>query len=372
MSNHMEKTMDTSETTAVAIPARAELAVLFRKEGGLDPIISRIEDEVRAHVPDVSTKRGRDAIASLAYKVARSKTMLDDAGKTLNEEARKQIDAVDAARRALRARLDALKDEARKPLDEWEAREKDRVDALSARLDRLANAQPAEDTSGAIAALIARVEAATIDETWQEFLPKAAVAKDATLNRLRTAYAQAKTREDQEAEIARLRAETEAREAAERARMEAEEAERQRAEAARIEAERAARIEREKQEAAERARAEAEAQAKAEAERIQREAAERAEAARRAAEAREAELQREVAEAKRREEEAAQRERDRIAAEKRAEDVARAKREADAQHRALIRKAIVNALSAMRGAATPEAIADALMEGKIPHVKVVL
>lgn len=75
--------MDTMESTALAIPERTELVALFTKEGGIDPIIARIEAEVRSHVPDVTTKRGRDAIASLAYKVARSKTTLDEAGKSL-------------------------------------------------------------------------------------------------------------------------------------------------------------------------------------------------------------------------------------------------------------------------------------------------
>lgn len=90
--------MDTMESTALAIPERTELVALFTKEGGIDPIIARIEAEVRSHVPDVTTKRGRDAIASLAYKVARSKTTLDEAGKSLTEEQRRQINVVDAAR----------------------------------------------------------------------------------------------------------------------------------------------------------------------------------------------------------------------------------------------------------------------------------
>lgn len=360
------------QSTAVAIPAKAELAAMFRKTDGLDPIIARIEAEVRGHVPDVTTKKGRDAIASLAYKIARSKTALDDAGKALNEEARAQINAVDAERRRVRDRLDKLKDEARAPLTKWEDDEAARVDALKARLARLRDAAPAEETSQAYAALIARVEDAVIDETWQEFITDAAKAKDATLTRLRAAMAVCADRERLEAENERLRAEAEARAEEERQRREAEEAERQRIAAERVEAERQARIEREKQEAAERAAREAEERAKAEAARIQREAEERAEAERRAAAEREAALQRQIEEAKRREEAAAQAERDRIAAEKRAEEEARAKREADEAHRAGIRAAIVEALAAMRGNASPEAIADALMAGKIPHTKVML
>jgi hypothetical protein len=144
--------MSAETGTALALPAQTDLAVMFRKENGLDPIVARIAEEVRSHVPDLTTAKGRDAIKSLAFKVARSKTALDDAGKKLNEDARAQINIVDAARRKIRDQLDALRDEARKPLDDWEAAEKERVDTLTARLHRLANATPAEETTDAVTA----------------------------------------------------------------------------------------------------------------------------------------------------------------------------------------------------------------------------
>ncbi len=342
--------MDTAEaSTAVAIPERTELVAMFKSEGGLDPLISRIEAEVRSHVPDVSTKKGRDAIASLAYKVARSKTMLDDAGKTLTEEQRRQINVVDAARRSMRDRLDALKDEARKPLDDWEAAEQERVAAIKARLVRLRDAVPPDDSPDAFAALIARVEATQIDDSWQEFTAEAAPVKDATLARLRDA-----------AELARLRAEAAARAEADRLAAEVAAEAQRKAEQERREAERKAQIDRDKAEAAERAAREAEARARAEAERQAKEAADR-----------EAALQRQLAEAKAREEAAAQAERDRIAEAARAEEEARAKRAADAAHRARIQGAIADALeSYMQMGAM--GVADAIIGGAIPHVRAAL
>lgn len=354
--------------TALAIPEKSALEVMFRSQGGIDPLIAQIAAKVRAHVPDVTTKKGRDAIKSLAYAVSRSKTALDDAGKLLNEEARAQISVVDAARKKIRDQLDALRDEARKPLDEWQAAEDARVEALKARLDRLTNAAPADDTSDAISALIQRVEITVIDDTWAEYLPLAAKAKDATLMRLRSQLAVTKQREAEAAELARLRAEAAAREEADRLRREAEEAKARRIAAEKAEAERLAKIEREKQEAAERAAREAEQRARDEAARVQREAEERAEAERRAAAEREAALQRQLEAERARAEAAAQAERDRLASERRAEEEARAKREADAAHRARI-------LSEIREALAPiprEAIPQALMDGRIPHVKVVL
>ena len=342
--------MDTAEiSTALAIPERAELVSMFKREGGLDPLIARIEAEVRSHVPDVTTKKGRDAIASLAYKVARSKTMLDDAGKTLTEEQRRQIAVVDAARRSMRDRLDALKDEARKPLDAWEAAEQERVAAIKARIVRLRDATPAEDTPDAFAAMIARVEATKIDDSWQEFAVEAAQVKDATLARLRDA-----------AELSRLRSEAAARAEADRIAADAAAEAQRKADEDRREAERAAQIERDKAEAAERAAREAEARAKAEAERQAKEAADR-----------EAALQRQLEEAKAREEAAAQAERNRIAEAARAEEEARAKRAADAAHRARIQGAIAEALEAYMQMGAM-GVADAIIGGAIPHVRAVL
>ena len=357
--------------TALALPEPTTLATMFQKPDQIADLISRIETEARAHAPDISTKKGRDAIASLAHKVARSKTALDSAGKDLNADLRAKINVVDEERRKIRDRLDALKAEVRKPLDEWEAAEEARREAMKARLDRLTNATAAEDTSEAIAALITRVEATAIDDSWGEYLAHAMKAKDATLARLRDQLRATKRREDEAAELARLRAEAAAREEADRLRREAEEAEARRVAAAKAEAERAAQIEREKQESAARAAAEAEARAKAEAERLAQQAAAREAAlAREKAEAEERHA-RELAQAKAREEAAAQAERDRIEAERKAEADARTKREADKAHRARIQSEIATALEAYE-AAGAMAMADAIIGGAIPHVKAVL
>lgn len=99
-----------------------------------DALLGRIQAEVDAHVPDLETVKGRAAIKSLAYKVTRTKTALDDAGKELNATKRAEIDAVDSVRRDVRAKLDALADKARKPLDDWEAAEAARLAHINDRL----------------------------------------------------------------------------------------------------------------------------------------------------------------------------------------------------------------------------------------------
>src|SRR5690348_15385756 len=92
--------------------------------GGMEGIISKLEAEVRAIDRDISTPEGREAVKSLAYKVARSKTALDEMGKELVAGIKKQAGAIDADRKLARDRLDALKEEVRGPLTAWEEAEK--------------------------------------------------------------------------------------------------------------------------------------------------------------------------------------------------------------------------------------------------------
>lgn len=339
--------------TDLMLPVGTDLQEVFRNAGKVDPLIARIEEAVRAHVPDTTTNKGREAIKSLAYKVSRSKTALDEAGKALNEDARKQINQVDAARKTIRERLDALRDEARKPLTEWEAAEAARKDRIEAVLVTLRNhGMTGENTSAEIKAKAAELSAIAIDDSFAEFQQQALMVRETSIEGLRSLFAAAKTREAQQAELEALRAEKAAREAAEAERLEAERAEQERKEAE-------ARSAREAEERA--------AREKANAERLERE---KQEAIARAAVESEARHQRELEEAERRANEAAQRERDRIAAEQRAEAEAQRKREESARIRNRVRREIAAALAALPQPLTSETVAEALVAGGIPNCKV--
>ena len=120
-----------SEVTDLVVIEKQNAMAVFTTKEQLDPIIEAIEKEARSLVPDVSTRKGRDAIASMAHKVARSKTYIDNAGKDLVAELKALPKQIDESRRIVRERLDALKDEARRPLTEWEA-EQERIKAEEA------------------------------------------------------------------------------------------------------------------------------------------------------------------------------------------------------------------------------------------------
>ncbi|EFJ1904914.1 Dam family site-specific DNA-(adenine-N6)-methyltransferase [Escherichia coli] len=97
-----------SEVTDLVVIEKQNAMAVFTSKEQLDPIIEAIEKEARTLVPDLTTKKGRDAIASMAHKVARSKTYIDNAGKDLVAELKALPKQIDESRRIVRERLDAV------------------------------------------------------------------------------------------------------------------------------------------------------------------------------------------------------------------------------------------------------------------------
>lgn len=115
-----------SEATELVVIEKASAMTVFRSADQVEAIIQKVEREVMSFVPDVTTAKGRKEIASLAYKVAQTKTYLDGLGKDLVAELKEIPKLIDTNRRTVRDRLDALKDKARQPLTQYEE-EQDRL-----------------------------------------------------------------------------------------------------------------------------------------------------------------------------------------------------------------------------------------------------
>ncbi|EMO6449357.1 hypothetical protein RNH54_005449 [Raoultella planticola] len=328
-----------SEITDLVVIEKKNAMAVFTSNDQLDPLIEAIEKEARSLVPDVTTKKGRDAIASMAHKVARSKTYIDNAGKDLVAELKALPKQIDESRRVVRERLDALKDEVRRPLTEWEA-EQERIKAEEAMNEM--HAEALEMNIKFDQELAAKFEA---DHEMALLMDK-----DIYRERADKAAEAERQRIAREEEIKRQAEEKAKREAAEKAQREIDAA------AAR---EREAILAKER---AERERIEAQQRA----EREQREAAERAEREKQAAV--EAERRKAQEEADRIRREAEQREQARLAEEKRKADE-QARREADVKHRKAVGTEIVKALLANTSLTRDQAIEvlTAIKDGNIPH-----
>ncbi|HBW3855206.1 TPA: hypothetical protein ME190_003325 [Klebsiella pneumoniae] len=317
-----------SEIMDLVVIEKKNAMAVFTNNDQLDPLIEAIEKEARSLVPDVTTKKGRDAIASMAHKVARSKTYIDNAGKDLVAELKALPKQIDESRRVVRERLDALKDEVRRPLTEWEV-EQERIKA--------------EEAMNAL-----HVEALAMNEDFDRQL-EARIESDHEMALLMNdAFDREQAEKKAESERQRIAREEEIKRQAE------EKAKREAAEQAQREIDAAAAREREAILAKERA------------EREQREAAERAEREKQAAV--EAERRKAQEEADRIRREAEQRELARLAEEKRKADE-QARREADVKHRKAVGTEIVKALLANTSLTRDQAIEvlTVVKDGRIPH-----
>jgi len=349
---------------------------VFQRAGGVEDIVSKLEADVRAIPMDATTEKGRKHIKSVAHRVSRSKTLLDDMGKFVQADARKLVDSVNADRRLINARLDALRDEVRKPVDEYEAREEARVNAHKASIQEILvlahfDVEPTEIQVGARLETLEKLQS----RDFQEFSARAAQAANTVREMLndyhqeaterRIAAEQEAIRVQQEAEAARVKAEEDrkareaeiARQAAETARLKAE----AEAEQKRLSAE--AEAKRQKEAAAvEQRRVESERQAA-----IQR--AEQAERDRIAAQEEAVRRERAAAEKAEQDKQAAiEAERRRVAQAEAAEREKQARREANKAHRAKINREILSALMGAINEDDAKAVITLVARGEVPHM----
>ena len=336
---------DGAENTQLVTIEKADALAVFTTPAKMEPVLAQVRARIDAFEADVSTEAGRDAIRSIAYSVARSKTYLDGVGKELVDEQKKIPNLIDAARRRIRDTLDTWKDEVRKPLTEWEVAEKERLDVIRFELGRMQaiiddrQPLPPADLRSKWNAL---TEFVVEENTFGEHTAEAQSRKNAALSVLSQRIVEAEQRERDAVELAKLRAE-----AAERERVEQEARARKEAE------ERAAR---QQQEQAER----------------ERRAAERAvQAAKDEAERREREHALALAAAERKALEAEQRARAEALAQARREAAERERREADEAHRNAVHKEVLKALMAT-GISEPDVagIITLISQGLVPHVSI--
>lgn len=348
--------------------------------GGLNQFLQAVTAEVIAEVPDLTTRKGRDRIASLAAKVSKSKTAVEKPGRDYLKRLKEMPKVVETELREFVTKMDALRDATRKPLTDWEEANDKRIDAHNDGIQRIKDLAVFAETPSAanVAQIIADLELVEINDSWEEFLPEAAQAKERSLATLRTLLADRTKHEAELAEIARFNAEKAEREQKERdaeiARQAVERAQRESDQKAQAEREAAAKREQELIDQA--------AQAKRDAEQKQRDADAAAE---------NHALQLKLA-AEREERQKLQAEQDRIAAEQRqAEAVERARlaevqrqedakaeelrqqkaREDDKAHKASINRA---ALEAFIAGGMPEDCArqavTLIAQRKIPNISI--
>ncbi|HCI4351291.1 TPA: hypothetical protein NO695_001529 [Klebsiella pneumoniae] len=309
------------------IEIKPEQAPTLYRAGGLDAYLEQIRQAVN-EVPDLTTKKGRDRVASLAAQVSRSKTAIEKPGREYLKRLKEAVRPAEAEIKRFVDACDELRDATRKPLTEWEA-EQERIKAEEAMLALHVEALAMNEEFDR--QLAARIESDhEMALLMNDAFDREQADKAAEAERQRIAH---------EEEIKRLAAAAAAREVEQRAQREREEAAHREA-VLKAQAEQA-----ERDRIAAEQKAEADKQAAIEAER--RKAQEESDRIRREAE---------------------QREQARLAEEKRKADE-QARREADVKHRKTVGTDIVKALVANTSITRDQAIEvlTAIKDGNIPH-----
>ena len=340
------------------------IVAAFGKPGGSDELFERIAEQARSFVPDVTTKKGRDEIGSLALKVSKSKTLIEKYGKDLVAEEKARIKLIDDDRIQFCKKMDSLRDEILAPRDAWEQAEKDRVAKHECEIGEIRGFANIEFLQTAtvemIKGAIACVDEIAIDSSFDEYEQHAKIAKFETLEKLRITLVAREKYEAEQAELERLR----------------------QAEQLRQQQERDAQIARE---AADKATREAEEKARFESERVQREKAESEQREARLVAEKEAVILREEAlkrkaidDAKQAEinkQQAIEAERQRIEAEQLAqvESVRKEqeRREADVAHKKQICDEVLKGITDLGfDEAVGRMILNAINNGQVPHVSI--
>ena len=203
-------------STELALPTiTSEQYPALYVSGGLNPYYQQIRQQVLSEVPDLTTKKGIDRVKSLAAMVSRSKVAIEKPGREYLKQLKKMPKTIEAELREWNQKMDALRDEVRQPVTELEAKEAVRIAALDERLTRIQMLKSAVEmttayqSSAAINGFISELESIVIDDSWQEYKDRAAMAKEAAKVELDKALQTSLTFEAQQAEIAMLKAKQE-------------------------------------------------------------------------------------------------------------------------------------------------------------------
>ena len=210
------------EPQALVLYEQMTAVQIFSAPGTIDPIIDRIKAEARAEASelDISTEKGRKAIASLAFRVAKAKTRTDILRKQLVAGEKERLKKIDQEGARIWDEFEALQDEVRKPLTDFEEADKARIAKLEQELAEIIGAGMFTQSSWqtlTVEAMKDRLDEIENTATdWQEFAQRAKVAISTTCQQINAAIECKEKAIAEAAELARLRAEQVAREQKER------------------------------------------------------------------------------------------------------------------------------------------------------------
>ncbi|MCG9964586.1 hypothetical protein [Shewanella cutis] len=108
--------------------------LLYTEPGALKPYLDHIKASVN-EVPDLTTTKGRDRIASLAASVSRSKGVVEKPCRAYLKHLKAVVKPIEQNIKEFVDECDALRDKTREPLTKWEEEQKAILARLKAKVD---------------------------------------------------------------------------------------------------------------------------------------------------------------------------------------------------------------------------------------------
>lgn len=180
-----ERQPDRTELAISNIITRQDVANMFAAPMGMQQALDIVRNELDqfSKVADVTTKKGQAEIKSMAAKVARSKTLIDDCGKKIVADLKDMPKKIDAERKRVRDTLDAWRDEVRAPVTKMEEDEEARIKKHQ---DYIAHLKIIGSSRGddAVAALEEVKKVKLSRELMEEFYDEAIAALDDVIAKL--------------------------------------------------------------------------------------------------------------------------------------------------------------------------------------------
>ena len=179
-----------SENTVITVDSiklkKAVIIPTFSDTAKVDKLVAKFGAEALSVIPDMSNRKGRDVIKSMAFKVSQTKTgVIAQMIKPSIEQAKKVISEVGKGKKHFETKMDALRDEVRAPLNKWEAdekiREEKRIDDIHTKIKgihAIATFNPSNPPGKIeIASLMEAVDSIVCEDGFAEFTQDALQAK---------------------------------------------------------------------------------------------------------------------------------------------------------------------------------------------------
>lgn len=209
MTTNTELSTELNESPAAALPAA------YTSES-LEQLFAKVEQEVKAHVPDIETVEGRKHIKSLAAKISSSKTAIDKPMRDYLREIKALPKVVEKNARESKERFEQLHAETLAPLSEAQAPQ----DAIIERMDEIVRLCSMDGvTSDSVAGWHKEVCSVEVETTfWPELIKKAKASVEGAVAATTVTLERLVKAEEQAAELERLRKQAEENEQKERER----------------------------------------------------------------------------------------------------------------------------------------------------------